>query len=231
VAVADPITVPRRETLVEAVSQALIRYIAAQGLCGGDRLPSERELVQMTGASRLPLREALCVLKGLGVIEARHGKGIFVKELDMAALFSMLSPLLKTHAKIDVHQLFEVRLHLEASVAELAAANRRPENLDALEASVAAMRAAVRTRRTYIQHDMDFHQELARATGNPIFHVFMSSITDLLGELQYRYLDSVEFRQSAIVEHEEILAAVRNGDAAAAREGMRRHIYGAMQRI
>jgi GntR family transcriptional repressor for pyruvate dehydrogenase complex len=231
VAVADAIAVPRRETLVEAVSQALIRYIAAQGLRGGDRLPSERELVQMTGASRLPLREALSVLKGLGVIEARHGKGIFVKELDMAALFGMLSPLLKTHAKIDVHQLFEVRLHLEASVAELAAANRRPENLDALEASLAAMHATVRTRRAYSQHDMDFHQELARATGNPIFHVFMSSITDLLGELQYRYLDSVEFRQSAIVEHEEILAAVRNGDAAAARENMRRHIYGAMQRI
>lgn len=230
-AVADPIAVPRRETLVEAVSQALIRYIAAQGLRGGDRLPSERELVQMTGASRLPLREALCVLKGLGVVEARHGKGIFVKQLDMAALFGMLSPLLKTHAKIDVHQLFEVRLHLEAAVAELAAANRQAENLEALDASLAAMRAAVRTRRTYSQHDMDFHQELARATGNPIFHVFMSSITDLLGELQFRYLDSVEFRQSAIVEHEEILAAVRNGDATAAREGMRRHIFGAMQRI
>jgi DNA-binding FadR family transcriptional regulator len=78
---------------------------------------------------------------------------------------------------------------------------------------------------------MDFHQELARATGNPIFHVFMSSITDLLGELQFRYRDAVEFRQSALVEHEEILTAVRNADSAAAREGMRRHILGAMQRI
>jgi GntR family transcriptional repressor for pyruvate dehydrogenase complex len=231
VAIADPIAVPRRETLVEAVAQALIRYIASHGLRGGDRLPSERELVQMTGASRLPLREALCVLKGLGVVEARHGKGIFVKQLDMAALFGMLSPLLKTHATIDVHQLFEARLHLETGVAELAATNRTPENLAALEASLAAMRASIRTRRTYSQHDMEYHQELARASGNPIFHVFMSSITDLLGELQFRYLDSVEFRQSAITEHEEILTAVRNGDSAAAREGMRRHIHGAMQRI
>ena len=230
-AIAELIPVARRETLVEAVAQALIRYIAAQGLSGGDRLPSERELVQMTGASRLPLREALCVLKGLGVVEARHGKGIFVKHLDMAALFGMLSPLLKTQAAIDVNKLLEARLHLEASVAELAAANRRPENLLALEEALAAMHASVRSRRSYIEHDMDFHQELARSTGNPIFHVFMSSITDLLAELQTRYHDKVEFRQSALVEHEAILAAVRNGDSAAAREAMRRHILGAMERI
>jgi len=231
VAIAEPIPVARRETLVEAVAQALIRYIAAQGLHGGDRLPSERELVQMTGASRLPLREALCVLKGLGVVEVRHGKGIFVKHLDMAALFGMLSPLLKTQAAIDVHQLFEARLHLEGSVAELAAANRRPENLLALEEALAEMRSSVRSRRSYIEHDMDFHQELARSTGNPIFHVFMSSITDLLAELQLRYHDKVEFRQSALSEHEAILAAVRNGDSGAAREAMRRHILGAMERI
>lgn len=230
-AIAEPIAVARRETLVEAVSQALIRYIAAQGLRGGDRLPSERELVQMTGASRLPLREALCVLKGLGVIEVRHGKGIFVKRLDMAALFSMLSPLLKTQAAVDVHKLLEARLYLETAVAGLAAANRQPENLAALDEALVAMRAAVRTRKAYIEHDMDFHQELARSTGNPIFHVFMSSITDLLGELQLRYHDRVEFRQSALAEHAAILEAVRNGDAAAASQAMRRHILGAMERI
>ncbi len=64
----------KRQTVVEAIAQALIRYIASQGLQGGDRLPSERELVKMAGVSRLPLREAICVLKGLGILEARHGK-------------------------------------------------------------------------------------------------------------------------------------------------------------
>ena len=41
----------KRETLVEAIAEELIRYIAANNLRGGDRLPSERELVYKIGPS------------------------------------------------------------------------------------------------------------------------------------------------------------------------------------
>jgi len=237
VAIAEPplataaLSVPPRETLVEAVARALVRYIAARGLRGGDRLPSERQLVQMVGASRLPLREALCVLKGLGIIEAKHGKGIFVKQLDMAAVFGMLSPLLRTQADIDLPRIFEVRLHLEAAIAELAAANRNPQNLDRLQEALDGMAANLRHRRAYIQHDTDFHQELARSTGNSVFHVFMSSITDLLAELQVRYRDRIEFREAAVGEHAAILEAVQAGDAARARAAMQLHIRNATERL
>lgn len=109
VAVADLIHSGRRETVVEVIAQGLIRYIAEKGLQPGDQLPPERELVGMVGASRLPLREALCVLKGLGIVETRHGKGVFVRPLDLGGVFGMLSPLLRTHAQIDVKHIFEVR--------------------------------------------------------------------------------------------------------------------------
>ena len=121
----------KRQTVVEGIAQGLIRYIASEGLRAGDRLPSERQLVEMIDATRLPLREALSVLKGLGIIEARHGKGVFVKQLDLAGIFSMLSPLLRSQADIDLPRLFEARFYLEGSVAELAAANRTEDNLRA----------------------------------------------------------------------------------------------------
>jgi len=231
VASAPSLRVPRRETLVEAVAQRLIRYIARQGLRGGDLLPSERELVQMVGASRLPLREALSVLKGLGIIEAQHGKGIFVKRLDLAAVFGMLSPLLRTHADLDIGHLLEVRLSLEASTAELAAAHHNDENLQTLERAVAGMRANLRNRALYSGHDTTFHQELARSTGNPVFHVLMSTLTDLLAELQARYLDRTEYRELALTEHEAILAAIRARDGQSARDSMQRHIRNAMERL
>lgn len=216
--------------MVEAIAQALIRYIAENRLQPGDRLPSERKLAEMVGASRLPLREALCVLKGLGLVEARHGKGVFVKRRDLAALFGMLAPLLKTQADIDLEHLFQARLHLEGSIAEVAATQRTDENLRALGAALEGMRRNLRNRRAYVRHDLDFHQELARSSGNPIFHVFMVSIVDLLSELQFLYQDSVKIREAAVAEHQAVLDAVAAQDGAKASIAMRQHILNAMRR-
>ena len=221
----------KRQTVVEGIAQGLIRYIAEKGLTAGDRLPAERELVQMVGASRLPLREALCVLKGLGIIESRHGKGVFVKPIDLAAVFGMLSPLLRTHAEIDIRQIFEARLHIEASVAQLAAASRSDANLQTLEHALAGMTQRIDDRSDYSQHDMTFHQELARSTGNPIFHVFMASITDLLSEVQFLYRDETEFRRDAIAEHRLILDAVASRNAIQAKTEMESHIRNAIERM
>lgn len=230
-AVADMIHSGRRETVVEAIAEGLIRYIAEKELKPGDRLPPERELVQMVGASRLPLREALCVLKGLGIVEARHGKGVFVKPLDLGAIFGMLSPLLKTHAQVDLGQIFEIRLHLEASVAELAAVKRSQKDLEALDAAHVGMAANLDARPAYIEHDTAFHQQLARSTQNPIFHVFMASITDLLAEVQFLYRDDVGFRRQAVEEHGEILDAVHRRDAARARAAIETHLRNATERL
>ena len=227
----EAIPTGQRQTMVEAIAQGLIEYIAAEGLKGGDRLPSERKLVEMVGASRLPLREALSVLKGLGIVEAKHGKGLFVKQLDPAAVFGMLSPLLRSQANIDLGHLFEARMHLEGSVAELAAANRTGENLDALEAATQGMQRDLSVRRAYIEFDMAFHQELARSTGNSIFNVFMASITDLIVELQFLYQDEVEVRHLAVMEHEEVLEAVRRRDGPRAKAAMQNHLRNATGRI
>ncbi len=223
--------VRKQPSLVEQIAQGLIRYIATQGLRPGDRLPSERELVRMVGASRLPLREAISVLKGLGVLEVKHGKGIFVRRLDLGTLFGKLSPLLRIQGGMDLSALFEVRMHLEGSIAQIAALRRGPEHLERLEASVEAMRASLEDRASYVRHDMAFHQELARSTGNPIFHVLMATIGDLLCELQYMYRDSVEIRRLAIAEHQAILDAVRQGQSEQARLAMLQHLQNATGRV
>lgn len=226
------IEVGKRETMVEATARALIRYIASNRLKAGDQLPSERELVDMTGVSRLPLREALCILKGLGLVEARHGKGIFVRRLDMAGVFGMLSPLLKAQADINVNHIFEARLHLEAGIANLAAQHRTSANLQALQAALDGMRANFSDDKpAYVKHDMAFHQELANSARNPVFHVIMAAITDLLREVHLRYKDRMEYRKLAIREHEAILAAVRERDGERAEAAMQTHLQNAKERV
>ncbi|MEW6358436.1 MAG: FadR/GntR family transcriptional regulator [Planctomycetota bacterium] len=230
-AAANTIDIGRRKTVVEAVAKALIQYIANNGLRGGDRLPSERDLVEMVGVSRLPLREALSILKGLGIVEAHHGKGVFVRRLDASTIFGILSPLLRAQADIEMRDIVEVRRHLEASIAECAAAHRTDENLAVLRERLDDMRSNLMNLQTFIDHDMAFHLELARATRNPIFHVFMASITDLLREVQSKYPDKREYREASIRYHEKILAAVEKQDGAQARSVMETHIREVGDRI
>jgi len=231
VATAEILPISPRETVVDAIVRALVQYIADNRLQAGDRLPSERALVDMLGASRLPIREALSVLKGLGIIQARHGKGFFVRQLDPAAVFGMLSPLLKIQTTMSQRHLLEARLALETDIAALAAQHRSDENLQVLADELEGMRTSIGNRTEYVAHDKAFHRELARATGNPVFSVFMASITDLLAELHDRFRDDPAFRQDAIAEHETIIQAVQQADADTAREAMHRHLSNTVERL
>lgn len=231
VATVEILPVSRRETVVDAIVRSLVQYIAENRLQAGDRLPSERTLVEMLGASRLPIREALSVLKGLGIVESRHGRGFFVKQLDPAAVFGMLSPLLRIQSAMDQRHLLEARLALEMEIAALAAEHRHDKNLDVLNAELDGMRASICDRSEYVAHDKAFHRELARAAGNPVFCVFMASITDLLAELHDRFRDELSFRQEAISEHETIVQAIREASPRTARQAMQCHLANAMARL
>lgn len=66
------------QTLYERVVDQIKNSIVQGVYRKGDMLPSEKELVQMTGVSRITVREALRLLSDSGVIETRQGKGSFV---------------------------------------------------------------------------------------------------------------------------------------------------------
>lgn len=228
---AVPLQVERPQTMVEATARALIGFIASEGLKAGDRLPSEPRLVEMTGVSRLPLREALSMLKGLGVVEARHGKGVFVKHLDMATTLGMLSPLLRAQAGIELHHIVEVRLQLEPGIAGLAARRRSEADLETLGQCLSRMRETVGDRARFVEFDMAFHQGLARCTGNPIHDVILASITDLLCEVQERYPDTVASRRASLRYHARVLEAVRARDGRGAARAMREHLRNVGERL
>ena len=65
---------PRQATMVELIARRLIQNIVDQGLVQGDKMPSEREMSEQLGVSRLPLREAICMLKGWACSKRGTGK-------------------------------------------------------------------------------------------------------------------------------------------------------------
>ena len=126
----------RVKTGVKLYTQVLeqVKSMIAQGVYQkGDLLPSEKELIEMMGVSRITVRKALQILSEAGVIETRKGKGSFV-----AVDASELAPAsmdLKKYCESFV-QATQARLLLEPAIARQAAQTATPEELEQLRKNV-----------------------------------------------------------------------------------------------
>ena len=126
----------RVKTGVKLYTQVLeqVKSMIAQGVYKkGDLLPSEKELIEMMGVSRITVRKALQILSEAGVIETRKGKGSFV-----AVDASELAPAsmdLKKYCESFV-QATRARLLLEPAIARQAAQTATPEELEQLRKNV-----------------------------------------------------------------------------------------------
>lgn len=76
----SPLPPLRHERLYESLATHISDFIEAQGLSGGDRLPSERQFAADLGVSRATLARALASLETQGRIEVRHGVGALVRD-------------------------------------------------------------------------------------------------------------------------------------------------------
>ena len=228
-------TPPQGQTLVAQVREAIRTQISKGSYKPGDRLPSEARLTQEFGVSRTVIREAMALLKADGLITVRHGSGMFVAG-DPRRRPLRIDPANITSVR-DVIEIVQVRLGLEVEAAGLAAAARTPAQLRRIGGAVKAMAEAARRRKLATEEDRLFHTEIAAATGNPYFSVFLEFLgrysiprtkiqvgrgTD---EERARYLAKLE------AEHTAIYDAISARDPDAARIAMRRHLQNALQRL
>jgi GntR family transcriptional regulator, transcriptional repressor for pyruvate dehydrogenase complex len=109
----------KRRRLSEVAIEQIRDFILSNGMKAGDKLPSENEMVVQLGVSRVSVREAIRMLEISGILEVRHGRGVFVKELT-GDIFVPLGQWVSMK-KQTLQQHFETRLILEPGIAALAA--------------------------------------------------------------------------------------------------------------
>lgn len=216
--------VERNGTVVDAVAEKLIHYISVNELEEGDKLPSERELIQIIGVSRLAIREGLSMLKAIGLIEARHGKGIFVKRVNLNTIFALLSPLMEIQTNMNVANVTQARLCLEPFIANLAARHRSDKNLKTLKRSFNRMTEHIDDVDQFVEWDMKFHRVIASSTQNKLFLLFVHSLHDLLEHLNFAYPKSLGNRKISQEFHEKLYDAIESQDGETAERVMREHI-------
>jgi DNA-binding FadR family transcriptional regulator len=213
----------RPRSAVAGVEQHLKELIRAGRLVAGDRLPAERELAGRLGVNRSTLRGALQSLADQGVLAGRHGSGWTV-EAQGDVVASNLAVYLRLE-DVSFRHLFDARRAVEPAIAAGAAENRTEDQVAAMRACIAAMRAAAGSD-SYVQADSDFHALIAAASGNPVFTLLITPALNLLGDVRRRIAGRPGVIAASHGEHEMILAAIERGDPDAARDAMLAHITG-----
>jgi GntR family transcriptional regulator, transcriptional repressor for pyruvate dehydrogenase complex len=212
-----------RKTVAELVTQRIMDMIRDGHLTAGDKLPPERELAVQLEVSRPSVREALRALSILGVLEIRHGGGVYVTALDAADLLSPLDFFMSLNAR-NMGQLFDARIEYEPMIAALAAERLTPPALARLEELVAAQVAAPEDVELFHDTDVEFHKVILEATGNE----FLSRIGRLLQVLGDQGRKAFQKRRSiraqSVADHQAVLAALLAQDQGAAHRAMRQHM-------
>ena len=210
--------------LYESAFAAIRQYIARERLKPGDPLPSERQIQQQLGISRGPVREALRVLQSIGMIEARQGKGLFVKEMDPRPMVDAFLSHLSLFDTQSFNHLLGLREVLELGAAELAAKQRTEDDLAAMKTLLDSMRGRITRNELVLEEDMGFHEVLVRAAHNPLLEYLYGCLTPFLVTVRERGELSEQAVIGCLTDHTAIYEAVRDQDAGLAIRLMQEHM-------
>jgi DNA-binding FadR family transcriptional regulator len=211
-----------RRNLNEVVAERIRDYILEHKLKPGDRLPTEQELSERFGVSRVSTREATRALGFLGIIDAAPRRGLIVGNVDMARVSSYLgfhlaisdfplSELLDTRVLIETGGLPHVMREMEKDptlhprLTEKAEDVRRAPNIEGR-----------------IQADVAFHRALLDASGiRPLlaFHDLLAIFFD-----RFRRSVSQGVWESGMKQHQRMLDLLRDGNLKQACDEMTSHI-------
>lgn len=188
----------------------------------GSRLPSERELSVELGVSRPVVREAIIVLESRGFVQTRHGAGVFVQSDVARGNVTVLE------SDAGPFEVLEASRLLGGEIASLAAESVTGRQIAELERLVDRIADANLDKDLRQKADRSFYITLARTTENDV----LVGIMGMLWDLRYKSrLSEYFFRRAyesgmalAAHDHENILDALKNRDACAARSAMRDHL-------
>ncbi|WP_238152480.1 FadR/GntR family transcriptional regulator [Kribbella speibonae] len=212
-------------SLSDRLTESILGIIRDGGLRPGDAIPSARELAKRFAITTPTVREALRKLEATGAVEFRHGSGTYVgPTINNVVLANPHRPPI---TKDSVLQLISARLVIEPAVAAQSALARGAENLERLEAAVT--NALVPPGGPAFA--LNFHVELAAASGNPLLQEVLASLLKVRVREQQQIRALYDNRGRDHEEHQAIVEAVRAQDAVRAEELTRAHLDNIRQAV
>ena len=198
----------------------------------GEKLPSENELCQSLGVSRVTVRAAIQQLEILGLIETRHGGGNFVREYSPVKAMDAFHPPLQLNENQDIITVLEYRKIIEKGTIGLVAPKITTAEIVQLEENYALMVSLSGSGQPQKQAEVDhqFHYQLARIAGNPIITKVYEIINIILASAM---VDIVKLlgTEMGLRYHRQLIDALKQGDKALCESTMEAHIEETIRKI
>lgn len=228
---AEPVWAPvGRVPTYELVLRRIEEQLVTRSLRPGDKLPAERELASMLGASRPAVREALRVLQAQGILKSSTGSGADAGTMVMSAPSGALTRLLKVHlavASFPLSDVVEARIMLERFSAQ-SAVKGPPEKLSAVGTILASMDEPDIDIERFNRLDTEFHVAIADCGGNRLIAdltvAIRESIRSDIHVALAGHTDWPGVREQLRADHHGIYLALQAGNGARAADLLADHI-------
>ncbi len=222
----------RRRKRSDLIVDEVKRWIVTGRFAPGDRLPNERELMEMFECSKGTIREALKSLEVQGLVSIKTGpKGGAILE---SVTFGHATDLLRNYLHFQRpsgSDLYVLRKLVEPELAVSVVGKLTEADFAELERLVAVCANAPETpedRQAQRMAELEFHNVLARRCDNPLLTLVCRFLNDLVSDLvvykKVLYPEQTEFSRSNLRYHIALIAAYRARAAGEVRRLMREHM-------
>ena len=209
------------QSLAKQIAERIRESITDGTLKADDQLPTEEELARQFQVSRPTIREALKRLAAQSLIRSRRGPagGTFINRPsheEVSSNLTTLTALLVSLGEFKIPEILEARQELEALCVRQAAGRCEEVELEGMAREVEMQRQASISDEDFCASDVRFHRAIADATHNSVLKFVMFTVIEALQPIENMVVFRVREREVIVRQHEDLLAALRVGNAEAA---------------
>lgn len=193
----------------EAIKNAIVHHV----ILPGEAL-YERDLSEMLGISRTPVRESIPLLEQNGWVKSIPRKGTFVCKI----------------TKQDVEEVIQIRRALEVLVIELVMPIITESDIQKIEA-IYGQHCKQQDVKEFISTDREFHIYLAELSGNRQLVKLLKRISDKIRWFGISGLNRPNRKEQALHEHASIIESLKSRDIEKTKHAVLTHIENNRQAV
>ena len=214
-----------KQSLPDKLARQIRRTIQSGDYRRGDRLPPIVEMAKRFDVGQPSVREALKKLEAMGVVQIRHGSGVFVTRSEEVLVLASPDYAGTVTRKL-LLDLIRARIPIEIQSVADCVRHATSEQVRELERVLASAGQHLADDDMLNSVNMEFHGRIAEASGNSVTAQLLAVLHALFTEEQRLILGIFGSREADHREHLQILEAIERRDESLAVERMRSHLEG-----